>query len=309
MKTDEKLAKSQEEESAKIKENAQSEKVGKESVETRNKEARKEGTKTQDEGTGNEPAAAQQANSARGNEAPFIASVGLLLVVSVAGTLLLAALFSSLPNGSNNDDFEARITACEEACGLTKPKDGDAQKKSEATQAPESDATEAEKAAGKDPGKQKTAQARGDEAQKATASPSSPSPSPKAKTTKPEPVETLSPDQITYFCNILGIDRNGSKNPKKWDSPEYCSIYWYRSDASEYYDEWLAAAAHPRLSAELLHYLAYRCDSDYILEEEKAEKLAKLVLVHRNCDSDCIEYLSGSDYNAVREAVYEKLLD
>lgn len=291
MKTDEKLAESQEQESAKAKESAESKETSR-------------GAAMQNEEAGDRQTEAQTANRTQDTAASIAATILAAFVVII---VVLAVVFANWPK-SSKDDFEARLAACEEACGLAERKDNDAQKKSGATQASEKDAESSEKAVGKDSGKQK-AQAKGDEAQKATTGPSSPSPSPKAKETKPEPVETLSPDQLTYFCNILGVYRNGSKDPKKWESPRVCADVWYLSDESDYYDEWLVAAAHPKLSAELLHYLAYRCDSDYISEEEKAEKLAKLVLAHRNCDSDCIEYLSGSDYNAVREAVYEKLLN
>ncbi len=294
MKTDEKLAESQEQESAKTEESAE----GKES-----KGTGQGGGAMQNEEAGDRQTEAQKTNQTQDTAASIAATILATFAVIM---VVLVVVFANWPK-SSKDDFEARLAACEEACGLTEPKDDDAQTKSGATQAPERDAKSSEKAAGKDSDKQKS-QTKGDEAQKATTGPSSPSPSPKAKETKPEPVETLSPDQLTYFCNILGVYRNGSKDPKKWESPRVCADVWYLSDESDYYDEWLVAAAHPKLSAELLHYLAYRCDSNYISEEENAEKLAKLVLAHKKCDSDCIEYLSSSDYNAVREAVYAKLL-
>lgn len=203
-------------------------------------------------------------------------------------------------------DFEQRLQKCEAACGLT-------------TAAPGKTEPKQEKTAGKAtpevaPEKKSPSSAKPEEEAPSSAKPEEKPPSstrPKTSSSaKPTPEATLSPEQLKYFCSVLIINTKGSKNPKKWKSPEKCAEDdWYLSDVREYYDEWLQVAAHPKTTSELLHYLAYRCRSEYIYYVDDAVELAKLILANKNCDDVCIGYFCESDIEEVRELVYNRILE
>ncbi len=124
------------------------------------------------------------------------------------------------------------------------------------------------------------------------------------------PTPTLSPAQVKYFCEVLMIDTNDSNSPEEWDSPKDCYLYdWDSDDEDKYYQDWLKVAAHPATTSTFLHYLAYRCWHNWDIGRQKdAVKLAKLILAHKNCDDECLGYLSASEYRKVRDLVYDRLL-
>lgn len=210
--------------------------------------------------------------------------------------------------GGKSDGLDDRLLACEkqiatlnEKCGISSE---DAEKNAGATEEIVGTASTSTAKATTTPAPSETPLAT------AMVSPTS-EPSTKPADT---PQATLSPAQIDYFCKVLIISRHGNKDPKNWDSPEEAAKdHWIGvgypliCDAKEHFEDWLKVAAHPATTATFLHYLAYRCDDAWICEEDDAVKLAKLVLAHKNCDDECIGYLSGSDFQKVRDLVYARL--
>lgn len=224
-----------------------------------------------------------------------IVSMGLGAFV---GITVLLVLLVALASGSGSTTTEERLTACEEQIaelnklhGIVSEGAVDAtpdivtakpKKKPQATNTPEVGATPEVSAT-----------------PVATEVPATEAPTP-----------TLSPAQVKYFCEVLMIDTNDSNDPKEWDAPEDCYLYdWDVDDEDTYYEDWLKVAAHPATTSTFLHYLAYRCWHTWDIGRQKdAVKLAKLILAHKNCDDECLGYLSASEHRKVRNLVYDRLL-
>lgn len=246
---------------------------------------------------------------------------GLVLGIVITIVAILAAAF--LTGDGGESDFETRLAACEEACGLATPADETVKAKAEnkAKAEAETEATPAAKgaeataAATTEVGASTVPNTKGG-VDKASATPSTAAPAAtSAPTKKPKATpkakkKPLTKAELSYFTSVLLILTHGSDDPKEWASPQECARdYWDDFDEGDYYDEWLTVAAHPRTTPKLLHYLALRCQSMWIGETEDAVKLAGLILARKECDDECIEYLCESDYEEVRNLVFNKVLD
>ncbi len=224
--------------------------------------------------------------------------------VGALGIVVLLLFLATLASGSGSTTTEERLTACEEQIarlnkvhGIVSEGAVDAtpdivtakpKKEPQATNTPEVSATP-----------------EATEAPEVSATPVA-TEAPATKAPKP----TLSPAQVKYFCEVLMIDTNDSNSPEEWDSPKDCCFSdWDVDDEDRYYQDWLKVAAHPSTTSTFLHYLAYRCCYKWSIGEQKnAMKLAKLILAHKNCDDECLGYLSASEYRKVRDLVYDRLL-